>query len=359
MPSPHEPLVIIGGGQSGLATARAALDASLVPLVLEAGDSPSGSWPRYYDSLRVFSPARFSSFPGMPFPGDPDRYPTGREVADYLRSYAASLDVEIRTNTRVDAVEADGAGFTVRTAAGDEIRAAGVVAATGTFSRPHVPEVSGASGFTGEVLHVADYRVPEPYRGRRIVVVGGGNSAVQVGYELAQIAQVTLATLEPLLFIDQRPGGRDLHHLLESTGFDDLPPEWLAGLISGVPVLDTGEFRAALESGVMDRRPMFTTFTGDGVVWSDGEHEPVDVVVFATGYRPSLDYLRPLGALDPHGSPLHTGGISTTHLGLAYVGLEFQRSFSSNTLRGVHRDAEHVVGALAAHLRGAVTAIGL
>jgi putative flavoprotein involved in K+ transport len=139
MPSSSEPLVIIGGGQSGLATARAALDASLVPLVLEAGDSPSGSWPRYYDSLRVFSPARFSSFPGMPFPGDPDRYPTGREVADYLRSYAASLDVEIRTNTRVDAVEADGAGFTVRTAAGDEIRAAGVVAATGTFSRPHVP----------------------------------------------------------------------------------------------------------------------------------------------------------------------------------------------------------------------------
>ena len=104
---------------------------------------------------------------------------------------------------------------------------------------------------------------------------------------------------------------------------------------------------------------MFTALDGDGVIWADGEHEPVDVVLFATGYRPNLDYLRPLGALDDDGSPRHAGGISTTHLGLAYVGLEFQRSFSSNTLRGVHRDAQHVVGALAAHLRGAVAAVGL
>lgn len=354
-----EPLIVIGGGQSGLAAARAALDAALVPVALEAGDSPAGSWPHYYDSLRVFSPARFSSFPGMSFPGDPDRYPTGREIADYLRAYAASLDVEIRTGTRVAAVEAEGAGFLVRTAGGDEIRGAGVVAATGTFSRPFIPDLPGAAGFTGEVLHVADYRTPDPYRGRRVVVVGGGNSAVQVAYELAQSSPVTLATLEPLLFLDQRPGGRDLHHLLESTGFDDLPPEWLAGLIQGVPVLDDGTYRAALEAGVMDRRPMFTALDGDGVIWADGEHEPVDVVLFATGYRPNLDYLRPLGALDDDGSPRHAGGISTTHLGLAYVGLEFQRSFSSNTLRGVHRDAQHVVGALAAHLRGAVAAVGL
>src|SRR5690606_710308 len=128
-----ESLIVVGGGQSGLAAARAALDAALRPVVLEAGDSPAGSWPHYYDSLRLFSPARFSSFPGTPFPGDPDRYPTGREVADYLRAYAASLDVEIRTGTRVESVEADGAGFVVRTADGGETRTAGVVAATGTF----------------------------------------------------------------------------------------------------------------------------------------------------------------------------------------------------------------------------------
>jgi len=209
------------------------------------------------------------------------------------------------------------------------------------------------------LLHVADYRNPAPYAGKRVVVVGGGNSAVQVGYELAQGSTTTLATREPLLFVDQRPEGRDVHHLLESSGFDDLPPEWLARIIQGIPVLDTGVYRDAVESGLMERRAMFTRLESGDVVWADGVHEPVDVVLCATGYRPSLAYLRSLGALDADGMPLHASGVSTTHAGLVYVGLEFQRSFSSNTLRGVHRDAEHVVGPLAAHVRGAATALGL
>jgi putative flavoprotein involved in K+ transport len=85
----------------------------------------------------------------------------------------------------------------------------------------------------------------------------------------------------------------------------------------------------------------------------------VDTVVFATGYRPHLDYLNPIGALDGGGMPLRSGGISATHPGLVYLGLEFQRSFSSNTLRGVHRDAEHVIPPLAAHVRNASAAVGL
>jgi putative flavoprotein involved in K+ transport len=109
----------------------------------------------------------------------------------------------------------------------------------------------------------------------------------------------------------------------------------------------------------MDRRPMFTAFEHGRVVWPDGTREQVDTVVFATGYRPDLGYLAPLGALDQGGMPWHCGGISCTHPGLAYVGLEFQRSFSSNTLRGVHRDAEHVTAPLAAHVRNAPGAVGL
>jgi len=104
---------------------------------------------------------------------------------------------------------------------------------------------------------------------------------------------------------------------------------------------------------------MFTAFDTDGVIWPDGTREQVDTVVFATGYRPHLDYLRPLGALDGGGLPRHSGGISATHRGLVYLGLEFQRSFSSNTLRGVHRDAEHVIPPLTAHVRNAPAAVGL
>jgi putative flavoprotein involved in K+ transport len=353
-------VVVIGAGQSGLTAARTLHAQGISPVVLEAGPEPAGSWPRYYDSLALFSPARYSSMPGLDFPGDPDHYPHRDEVVAYLRRYAASLSADIRTSTPVAAVEADGqAGFIVRTATGQSFHAAGVVAATGSFGRPYVPAVPGQGQFAGRLLHVAGYRSPHQHAGERIVVVGAGNSAVQVGYELAQVATVTLATRHPVTFHLQCRGRRDLHHWLVTSGFDLLPPEWLSHYLGDHWVVDTGKYRHALETRQMDRRPMFTALTTGGVIWPDGTSEQVDTVMFATGYRPHLDYLSPLGALDEAGMPLHTGGISATHPGLVYLGLEFQRSFSSNTLRGVHRDAEHVIPPLAAHVRNAPATVGL
>ncbi|SDU73861.1 flavin-containing monooxygenase [Jiangella alkaliphila] len=353
------PVIVVGAGQSGLAAARAVRDAGLHPVVLEAGDRPAGSWPHYYDSLRVFSPARYSAMPGFPMDGDPDRYPTRDEVADYLDHYARHLGVDIRTHTRVSAVEADGTGFVVRTAGGDALPAAGVVAASGSFGSPIIPNLPGQETFAGELLHVAAYRVPAPYAGKRVIVVGGGNSGVQIADELAAGADLTLATLAPVLFLPQVIRGRDLHHWLDVTGFDHLPAAWLRHIVRKPLVLDTGHYHEAIASGQVERRAMFTAFDGDAVSWPDGEREHVDTVIFATGYRPDVDYLRPLGALDETGLPRHVDGISTTHPGLVYLGLEFQRSFSSNTLRGVSRDADYVVGPLAAHVRQAPATIGL
>ena len=353
-------VVVIGAGQSGLAAARVLQAHGIGPVVLEAGPEPAGSWPHYYDSLTLFSPARYSAMPGLGFPGDPSHYPHRDEVAAYLRRYAASLGADIRTHTPVTAVEArESAGFLVHTTTGQTIHAAGLVAATGSFGNPHVPALPGQDHFTGRQLHVAHYRGPHQHAGERIVVVGGGNSAVQVGYELAQVATVTLATRHRINFHPQCRGGHDLHYWLVTSGFDLLPPQWLDHYLGDRWVVDTGKYRHALETGQMDRRPMFTAFGADGVVWPDGTREQVDTVVFATGYRPDLDYLRPLGTLDTQGMPLHSGGISATHPGLVYLGLEFQRSFSSNTLRGVHRDAEHVITPLAAHVRSAPAAVGL
>lgn len=352
-------VVVIGGGQSGLTAAHTLTTHGLSPVVLEAGPEPIGSWPHYYDSLALFSPARHSSMSGMAFPGDPDHYPHRDEVVNYLRRYSSNVDADIRTRTPVTAVTAhDETGFVVHTASGDTLHAAGVVAATGSFGNPHLPELPGQETFTGRILHVADYRNPKPHAGERVVVVGSGNSAVQVGYELAEVATVTLAVRHPIAFLPQRHRGQDLHHWLVTTGFDQLPPEWLIHYVGGTLVMDTGDYRTALETGRMSQRRMFTEFHPDGVVWPDGTHEQVDTVLFATGYCPHLDYLAPLGALDD-GQPRHSAGIATTHPGLVYLGLEFQRSFSSNTLRGVYRDAEHVIGALAAHVRGAPAAVGL
>lgn len=351
-------MAIIGAGQSGLTAARAARDAGMTPVVLEAGARACGSWPQYYESLRVFSPARFSAIPGYePISNDLDAYPGRDDVAAYLERFATSLDVEIRTSTRVVGVTSEDHGYLVNTASGETIHVSAVVAASGSFGNPRMIGLPGQLDFTGDILHVADYHHPDAYGGSRVVVVGGGNSAVQVGYELSRTATVSLATHSPLNLIEQRPGGVDLHHLLTS-GFDDLPSEWFVPFLTGTFAIDVGRYREALQAGELDRRPMFTGFFGDGVEWADGTRERVDAVLLATGYRPHLGYLAALGALDQRGMPRHKAGLSTTHPGLAYVGLEFQRTFASNTLRGVDADARFVMPALRAYADGLHAALG-
>ncbi|WP_439659494.1 flavin-containing monooxygenase [Lentzea sp. HUAS TT2] len=327
--------IVIGAGQSGLATAHALIGTGLRPLVLEAGDEPVGSWPHYYDSLTLFSPARYSALPGLPFPGDPEHYPHRDEVVDYLRGYAARLDADIRTGQRVAVVLRD-KGFRVMTTDGASVNAPIVIAATGGFGTPYRPALPGLDEFPGAVLHAAQYRSPEPFRGRRVVVVGAGNSAVQIATELAEHADVTLATRKPVRFSAQRRFGRDLHFWLDRTGLDILPiGPWLPDGFHP-PVLDTGRYRAALERDRPDRRPMFTALEDSKAIWPDGQREHVDAIVLATGYRPDLPYLRAL-------STEHNRGISRHHRGLGFVGLEWQRSLSSATLRGVGRDAVQVV----------------
>ena len=130
-------------------------------------------------------------------------------------------------------------------------------------------------------------------------------------------------------------------------------------ITNGSVVTDSVGFRQTLADGRVDRRPTFVGLDGEHVVWSDGESEPVDAIILATGYLPSVHYLSELGALDEDGTPLHVGGISSTHAGIVYVGLEYQRSYASNTLRGVSEDARAVVEPLVAWIRDAPMKVGL
>ncbi|MDW5328401.1 NAD(P)/FAD-dependent oxidoreductase [Plantactinospora sp. KLBMP9567] len=338
-------MVVVGGGQAGLATAGVASARGLSAVVLDASPGPGGSWPRYYDSLTLFSPARFSSLPGLPFPGDPDRYPVRDEVVAYLGAYADRVDADVRWGRRVERVARVGDGFAVAATDGTLLRARTVVAASGGFGRPYRPELPGLETFTGRVLHSADYREPSPLRGARVVVVGGGNSAVQIGVELARVARVSLAARGRLRWQAQRILGRDFHWWLTRTGLDfsRLGPRLVKGT---VPVIDDGGYRAAVRAGQPDHRPMFTRLDGDSVVWADGARERVDLLILATGFRPDLAYLAGTSAVDGQGRPLHVRGVSTAVPGLGYVGLEHQRSFASATLRGVGRDAGYVLGNL-------------
>ncbi|GAA2143177.1 flavin-containing monooxygenase [Glycomyces algeriensis] len=339
--------LVIGAGQSGLATAHTLRKHGIDPIVLEAGDAPTGAWPKYYQSLTLFSPARYSALPGMPFPGDPDRYPHRDEVIDYLAAYAKELDADIRTGHHVRDLEHANGIFTARLADGRAFHARTVVAATGGFTNPYRPALPGLEGFNGRVMHAADYQRPEPFAGQRVLVIGGGNSAVQIATELAEHAHVTVTTRGRLRFAPQRPFGRDLHFWYTVTGLDAAPVGRFLAHPPTVPVLDTGRYREALAAGRPEHRPMFTTLEADQVIWSDGTSEHVDALILATGYRPALDYLTALDVVDAEGHPRHRGGLSTDVPGLGFVGLEWQRSLSSASIRGVGRDAARVVRSLA------------
>ncbi|MFD5766204.1 flavin-containing monooxygenase [Streptomyces sp. NPDC127049] len=343
-------VAVIGAGQSGLASAHSLLRAGLTPVLLEASDRAAGSWPRYYDSLTLFSPARYSSLPGLPFGGDPDRYPHRDEVVAYLSRYAERLGADLRTGHRVTAVRPAGKEFELDLVGGPMLGADAVVAATGGFGRPNRPALPELDTFTGTVLHVSEYRAPEPFAGQRVVVVGAGNSAVQVAVELAQVARVSLASRAPVRWFPQRPLGRDLHFWLTATGADAAPLGRLQRRPATMAVIDDGRYRAALAAGRPDRRPLFARIDGPVVTWSDGAKEEVHAIILATGYRPDVGYLTPLGALDHDGDPRHRNGISLTHPRLAHVGLEWQRSLSSASLRGVGRDARRVARRLAREL---------
>jgi putative flavoprotein involved in K+ transport len=345
----HADIVIAGAGQAGLASAYAAQRAGLRPVLLEAGAEPTGSWPRYYESLALFSPARYSSLPERPLPGDPERYPTGAELGAYLRDYAEWLGADIRSGQRVTRVAVlDEHAFEIETGAGLILHAPYVIAASGSFGRPHRPQLPGEETYRGTLLHASEYRRPAEFAGRRVVVVGGGNSAVQIAHELAEVARVTLATRSPVKWQPQRPLGRDMHWWFDRSGLDAVPIGRLWFRLDGNPVVDDGRYRAALASGAYEHRAMFTRLVIDGVQWPDGSTEPVDAVLLATGYRPDLAYLAETAALDATGAPLHRAGVSRTVPGLGYVGLEFQRSFRSNTVRGVGADARRVVERLIA-----------
>ena len=239
-----------------------------------------------------------------------------------------------------------GGHFAVATEHGPAVTARTVVAATGGFGRPYRPALPGLDTFTGTVLHSSEYRRPEPFTGQRVVVVGAGNSAVQIAVELGAFAHVTIATRAPLRWQAQRILGRDFHWWLSTTGLDTAG--WAPGLIGRlIPVIDDGRYRAAVGAGRPDHRPLFTHLDRDTAHWPGHPAERIDTVILATGYRPDLGYLRPTAALTADGRPLHRGGVSTVVPRLGYVGLERQRSFASATLRGVGRDAAYVLDRLA------------
>ena len=346
-------VVVVGGGQSALAVGYYLRRTALRHALLDDQPGPGGAWRHAWPSLRLFSPARWSSLPGHPLARGEDDYPTRDELLAYLAEYERRYALPVERPVRVLGVhrDADAPDGALRVATdGGDVRARAVVSATGTWSAPVLPDVPDRGRYAGTVLHSADYGGPASFAGRRVVVVGGGNSGAQIVAELSRVARVTWATLEPPTFLPDHVDGRFLFEQATARwralqeGRTPEPPRSLGDVVAVATV------REARARGALEAVRAFTRFTGRGVVWADGREEPVDAVIFATGFRPALAHLAPLGVVAADGRVPVQGTRSAREPRLWLVGYGEWTGFASATLVGVGRSAratvEEIVGAL-------------
>jgi len=338
-------VAVIGGGQSALAVGYYLRRTALSYVLLDNASSAGGAWPRTWGSLRLFSPAQWSSLPGYLMPRSADEYPTRDDVIAYLAEYERRYELPVVRPVNVTRVtwSANNERFIIESDGDRSWRARAVVSATGTWANPVLPVVPGFAEFNGQQIHSASYVSPETFRGRRVVVVGGGNSGAQLVAELSLVADVTWATLTNPVFLPDDVDGRYLfeqatrrYKAIQEGRVPD-PPRSLGDIVA-VPAIREARGRGALTS-----RPMFTRFTTHGVVWPDGSESEVDAVIWATGFRPALAHLAPLGVIGDNGRVETNGTRSIAMNRLWLVGYGEWTGYASATLIGVGRSARATV----------------
>jgi cation diffusion facilitator CzcD-associated flavoprotein CzcO len=300
-------VVVIGAGQAGLSAAHGLAKAGADFVVLDGEDGPGGAWRHRWPTLRVDTTHRISDLPGLPFAPRDTSLPASVVVPEYFAAYERRFELPVRRPVRVRSVSSDDELLTVETDHGTwEARA--LINATGTWTHPFLPHYPGAETFRGRQLHTAEYRGPESFAGRRVVVVGGGTSAVQILMEIATVAASTVwVTRRPPVWRDgpfDAEAGRDAVALVDARVRAGLPP---SSVVSVTGLMRTPAVVAAQDAGVLAQRPMFSQITPTGVEWADGSYEPADVILWATGWRAALDHLAPLHLRAPGGGIVMNG----------------------------------------------------
>ncbi|MBH5335309.1 NAD(P)/FAD-dependent oxidoreductase [Streptomyces pactum] len=374
---PHTaPVYVVGGGPGGLATAAALGERGVRAVVLERSDAVGASWRRTYDHLRLHTTRRLSGLPGLPIPRSCGRWVSRDDLVGYLERYTEHHGLDVVTGvevSRVDRAE-DGSGWLLHATGGRRLSSPAVVVATGLHHTPLLPEWPGADGFTGELRHAADYRAPDPYRDRDVLVVGAGSTGTEIAVALAGAgaARVRLAVRTVPHLVRRSAAGcsaqraavltRRLPRRAADRAARTLNRALLPDLSGyGLPRPATGPYTghrtgagpvpeaglaAAVAAGRVEIVPAVESFEGGAVVLADDSRIGPEAVIAATGYRCALDGLvGHLGVLDEHGHPLvHGPRTLGSAPGLHFTG--FSRPVSG-TLRELGLDARRIARALA------------
>jgi putative flavoprotein involved in K+ transport len=347
--------IVIGAGQAGLATGYYLARKGLPFVILDANERVGDAWRKRWDSLRLFTPARFDALPGMPFPAPRHSFPTKDEMADYLESYASRFDLPVCTNARVERVSRQGDRFVVETAE-SSFEASSVVVAMSSHQVERVPAFAGELDEDIVQLHSTEYRNAAQLRDGPVLIVGAGNSGAEIALEVARSRPTLLA-------------GNDTGHLpirVESTLARLLLPVLFRGVFHRVLTVNTPMGRMVrrklqghgmplirvkphdLEAAGVERGPRVTGVEDGRPVLEDGRVLEVANVIWCTGFRQDYSWLDLPGMEGDE--PRHKSGIASEP-GLYFVGLWFLHAGSSEMVHGVARDAERIARTIAARAR--------
>ncbi len=341
--------IVVGGGQAGLSIGYYLARQDRDFVILDANERIGASWRKRWDSLTLFTAARYSSLPGMPFPAPADAFLTKDAVADYLEAYAARFELPVRLGAAVDRLSRKGDRYLV-SVGGQYLEAEHVVVATGTFQHPNIPAFAGLLDSTIAHFHSKEYRNPNQLQEGAALIVGAGNSGAEIALEVAKTRRTWLAgrstghlpkTYPPIvrdlywwlihtaLNTDNRIGRR----FKELTGKKGAP---LVG-ISEKDLQRAGVERVARMVGVHDGK----------LLLQDGRVLEVANVIWCTGFVPDFGWID-LPVVGNDGYPIHTRGLVKGEPGLYFLGLPFQYTLTSSLIGGVGRDASYIAEQIAA-----------
>jgi len=326
--------IVIGAGPAGLATSQQLGARGIRHVVLERGDAVGHTWANLYDSLTLHTGKHLSSLPGLRFPRAYPLFVPRPLFCDYLRRYAETFRLPVETGSAVTAVRRDDGVWRVSTARGDHTARA-VVIATGIVANPQRPRFRGAESFRGRLTHSVEYRNPAPYVGRRVLVVGVGNSGAEIGSEIARAGGggvVTIAVRSGANVVPRTMFGLPIQYL--AYWVRKLPRPAQEAIVAGVRKLT--ELRRgpsvlprprhspleaipvigfhlvdAIRAGLIRVKPGLAEFTPEGARFADDSVEPFDDVILATGFAPALGPLGTAVRTDAKGFALRTARVAS------------------------------------------------
>ena len=339
-------VLVIGGGQAGLAMGYHLAQSGRSFQIVDAGAQIGHTWQARWDSLQLFTSGRYDNLPGLPFPAARGTYPGKDDVASYLQAYAAKHSLPVRLTTSVTSLTR-GDDTYVAKAGGEVLEARQVVVATGPFQVPFIPAIADALDPGVHQIHSAHYRRPETLPACKVLVVGAANSGCQIAQELSATHSVELSVGQRLPAIPQRPLGRDIWAWATALRLDKVTADSRLGkrLAGRDQVIGAGPRQLARRHGIRIR-PRAAGAAGRTVTFADGSAADFDAVVWATGFRADHTWIDIPDVTDERGRIRHQRGV-TPSPGLYMLGLTWQHTRGSALLGWVGRDAAFLAGQIA------------